>query len=307
MANTDNFRIFYNQSIQPELIRLDRQRRQLLRRMMFTAVLWTGIAVLLFYLQIFVIALFALLPFGVYISVMIARFRKFVLTFKPRVVKLILDFIDDGLLFGDLKYNPKGKIEPQKFLWSSLFVTRPAVYEGEDFIEGRIGDVEFEMCELKVQEYSRVRQRLDDVFRGVFIRAKFFYPPKGALLILPRHELPQLSESVKAFVRNGGQAMDGFIRHEEFRKIYTIYGSRNTKVAELLPDELMDFILKYRKKSGEIYLSLIGKICYVAISNKKDILEPKLFQSNVSYELVREFYEDIDAALYMVMALDRSH
>jgi tRNA splicing ligase len=101
--------------------------------------------------------------------------------------------------------------------------------------------------------------------------------------------------------------MDGFVRNDEFRKIYTIYGSRNTKVAELLPDELMDFILKYRKKAGEIYLSVIGKNCYVAIGSKKDILEPKLFQSNVSYELVREFYEDIDAALYMIMALDRSH
>ncbi|MCB9336965.1 MAG: DUF3137 domain-containing protein [Lewinellaceae bacterium] len=307
MANTDNFRIFYNQSIQPELVRLDKQRRQLLRRMFFTLLLWAGIAVLLFYLQVFVFALYALIPFGIYLYVMTTRFRKFVLTFKPRVVKLILDFIDDGLLFGDLKYNPKGKIELKKFLWSSLFGARPAVYEGEDYIEGRIGDVEFEMCELRVQEFSRVRARLDDVFRGVFIRSKFFAPLKGAMLVLPKKELPQLSEAVRDFVRNGGQAMDGFVRHEEFRKVYTIYGSRHTKVADLLPDELMDFMLQYRKKKGEVYLSLFGKNCYVALSSKKDILEPKLFQSNVSFDLVREFYEDIDAALFMVMALDRSH
>lgn len=307
MANTDNFRIFYNQSIQPELVRLDQQRRQLLRRMMFSLALWAGIAVLLFYLQIFVVALFALLPFGVYLSVMFSRFRKFVLNFKPRVVKLILDFIDDGLLFGDLKYNPKGKIELKKFLWSSLFGARPAVYDGEDYIEGRIGDVEFEMSELRVQEFSRVRARLDDVFRGVFVRAKFFAPLKGALLVLPRKELPQLSEAVKDFVRNGGQAMDGFVRHEEFRRVFTVYGSRNAKVADLLPEELMDFMLRYRKRKGEVYLSIFGKNCYAALTSKKDILEPKLFQSNVSFELVREFYEDIDAALFVVMALDRSH
>ncbi len=305
--NPTEFRLFYNQTIHPELMRLDRQRRRMLRLILFSALLMLGVGVVVYALSVFVVAMLACLPFGLYMSVVAARLKRFTADFKPKVVRLILDFIDDGPLFGDLKYDAKRKIPMDKFLRSQLFITRPAVYEGEDFIEGRIGDVEFELCELKVEEFSRVRMRLDSVFRGIFLRAKFRYPTKGAILVVPRAQLPYLSETVKVFVKQGGQNMDGFIRHDKFRETYTTYGSSNTKVNELLTEELMSFILGYRKEKGELCMSILGENCYVGIWNDKDILEPKIFQSNVSFELVREFYNDIYVALYVVTALDRAH
>ncbi len=190
---------------------------------------------------------------------------------------------------------------------SGIFGASPASYLGEDYIEGRIGDVGFEMCELMVEEFSRVRKRLDLVFRGIFVRAKFFYPLNGALLVLPRATLPQRSEAFKAFIRHDGQVMDPFIKHTKFLETYTVYGNKATKVSELLPVESMDFILAARRRIGEIHLSIYQENCYVAITNEKDILEPKIFQSNVSFELVREFYDDIYPALYIVTALDRAH
>ncbi|MFQ5446325.1 MAG: DUF3137 domain-containing protein, partial [Saprospiraceae bacterium] len=179
-------------------------------------------------------------------------------------------------------------------------------YDGEDYIAGRIGDIEFEMCELRVKEFSRVRARLDDVFRGIFIRAKVVHPPKGALLAVPRAAMPQLANALKQFVAAGGQNMDSFVRQKPFKEVYALYGSKNARVRDLLPEELMEFMLQYRQRAGDIYLSVIGKNIYIAIAHEKDILEPKLFQSNVSFDLVREFYDDIYVALFMVTALDRS-
>ena len=75
----------------------------------------------------------------------------------------------------------------------------------------------------------------------------------------------------------------------------------------LLPLELADFILFARERIGEIQMSIFQENCYVAIDNDNDILEPRVFQSNVSYELVREFYEDIYVALQIVLALDEAH
>ena len=307
MHQPEKFRLFYNQTIQPELRRLDKYRLRLMRLMFFSALIMVGVGVLLMYLDVLVIAMLAMIPFGVYISYLGYRVRKFVQVFKPKVVKLILDFIDDGLLFGDLKYDAKRKITLDKFIRSSIFHAQPAVYDGEDFIEGRIGDIEFEMCELNVKEFSKVRERLDLVFRGIFIRAKTFHPMKGAMLVVPRSTLPELSESVKSFIRNGGHNMDGFIRHEKFREAFTTYGSKNTKVTDMLPDELMNFMLNYLHRRGNIYFSFFGRNIFVAIANEKDILEPKWFTSNVSFELVREFYEDINMALFVVTAIDRSH
>ena len=279
----------------------------MLRRIFLSLVLMVGIAALIMAVDIFVLALVAAIPFVIYIFYQYKEVQKFRQNFKPRVVELILDFIDNDLLFGDLRYDAKRKISPEKFFRSNIFGAKPAVYEGEDYIEGRIGDVEFEMCELLVEEFSKVRKRLDLVFRGIFVRAKFFYPLNGTLLVLPRHSLPKRSEALKAFIRHDGQPMDPFIRHKRFMDTYTVYGSKNTKVSELLPKELMDFILAAKEKTGEIQMSIFQENCYVAISNSKDILEPKIFQSNVSFELVREFYDDIYVALFIVRALDQAH
>ena len=307
MHNPEEFKVFYNQTIHPELVRLDMQRLSMLRRIFFSLILMTGVAVLIFLVEIFVVALVATIPFAIYISYQFRKIQKFRAAFKPRVVELILDFIDDDLLFGELKYDAKGKITREKFSQSSIFGAKPAVYKGEDYIEGRIGDVEFEMCELLVEEFSKVRKRLDLVFRGIFVRAKFFYPLHGSLLVIPRNELPRRSEALKSFVRSKGMPLDPFVKHQKFVEHYTVYGSQNAKVQELLPSELMNFILEARERTGEIQLSIFKENCYVAIANTKDILEPRIFQSNVSYELVQEFYEDIYAALFIVRALDEAH
>lgn len=262
---------------------------------------------MIYSIHIFVVALVALIPFVIYIYLQIKKIQQFRADFKPRVVELILDFIDDDLLFGDLKYNAKGKVGIDKFFKSNIFGVKPAVYDGEDYIEGRIGDVEFEMSELLVEEYSRVRKRLDLVFRGIFVRAKFHYPLNGTLLVFPQAYLPKRTEALKAFIRSNGQPMDPFVKNKKFLDTYTIYGSKNTKVQELLTEELMDFIMVARERTGEIQLSISKENCFVAITNEKDILEPKIFQSNISYELVREFYEDIYVALFIVTALDRAH
>ncbi len=305
--NPEEFRLFYNQTIHPELMRLDKQRLRMLRLVSFSAILMLGVGGLVFALSEFLFAALACLPFMGYIAMVATRIRRFTDDFKPRVVRLVLDFIDDGPLFGDLKYDAKRKIPFEKFMKSHLFITRPAVYDGEDFIEGRIGDVEFEMSELKVEEFSRVRQRLDSVFRGVFLRAKFKHPLKGSVLVVPRAKLPYLSETLKVFVRHGGQLMDNFIKNPTFRAMYITYAHRNTKVTDLVTEELMSFILNYRKNKGEVCLSISGENCYMGIWNEKDILEPNILQSNVSFELVREFYDDIYMALYVVQALDRAH
>ncbi len=302
----DQFRIYYNHTIHPELVRLDRKRQRFIRLLLFAVLLFVGVIVFEIKVRIFVLSLFLLLILGVYISFVIYRMRKFIREFKPHVVRLVLDFIDDQPLFGELQYKAREKIPFRRFLSSGIFSTVPAVYEGEDYITGRIGDIEFEMCELLVREFSRVRARLDDVFKGIFIHAVFRHPANGKLLVLPKDAMPQLIESIRDFVANGGQCLDDHIQNEQFKERFTVYGTRDARLSALLPEELRAFILDYRQES-DIYLSIIGQHVFVAITNEKDILEPRILQSNVSFELVREFYEDIYSGLFMVRAIDVSH
>jgi hypothetical protein len=119
--------------------------------------------------------------------------------------------------------------------------------------------------------------------------------------------LPLLSETTKAFVSAGGSCVDLEIDFPDFSKIYTVYASKKARIDDLLPRELMASLLKLKPKGGPIILSFYGKNIYAAIPNQKDILEPKFLQSNVSYHLVREFYDDIYLALNLIIEFDKTH
>jgi hypothetical protein len=56
-----------------------------------------------------------------------------------------------------------------------------------------------------------------------------------------------------------------------------------------------------------MYFSFQGNQIYMAVTEQKDILEPKLFQSNVSFELIREFFEDIHLLLEIVEDFEATH
>ena len=56
-----------------------------------------------------------------------------------------------------------------------------------------------------------------------------------------------------------------------------------------------------------MYLSFIQNAIYVAVSQEKDLLEPALWQSNMSFDLIREFYEDITLLLSIVLDVDANN
>lgn len=303
-----NFRVFYNQSIQPELVRLDRRRRRLLRLLFFSAVILVGVIIFEIMVSELLLTLAMSIPIAVYGTWLSFQIQKFRLAFKPKVVELILDFIDDDPNFGTLKYDPKKKIPLQTFMKSGIFSAKPAVYNGEDFIEGRFGEIDFEMSELNVREFSRVRSRLNYVFRGVFLHATLRFPVKGELLILPRDFRQYLQGSAKAVTAKGGRNITRIIQNKRFRKEFSVYAGKNTEVREVLSKEMQNAILEYIDRADKyIYLSFKGNQVYIAVTESKDLLEPKLFQSNVSFELIKEFFEDINLLLDIVEEYERTN
>ena len=308
MNRYDNFRVFYNQSIQPELLRLDRQRRRLLRLIFFSIVLLIAVIIFEIMLSSFIVTMVMMIPIFIYITYLSFQVKKFKLTFKPKVVELILDFIDDDPNFGTLTYDPKKKIPINTFLKSKIFGSRPSVYEGEDYIAGRIGVVDFELSELNIKEFSKVRNRLNHVFRGVFLHAKLDHPVKGEVIMLPRDFRQYLSRSIKMITAKGGKNYDRAVKNSRFRKEFMTYVGKNSDVQTLISDAMQNEILEYMDRTDKyMYFSFQGNQIYMAVTEQKDILEPKLFQSNVSFELIREFFEDIHLLLEIVEDFEATH
>ena len=288
-------------------MRLERRRKRLLRLLFLSGVALTGIFFFELYVNILPLTLALSIPIGFYITFLLYRVREFILNFKPKVVNLILDFIDNDINYGTLYYDSKKLIPKKDFQASNIFKSGTDVYTGEDYIKGAIGEIKFELSELKVREFSRVRRRLNYVFRGVFLKAEARVSMEGSLVILPREFKQYLSRTLKHMFSQRAESIDNLIRNKAFRDYFMTMATKETKIRNVLTDHLQQAIVDYRAKTDKsIYLSFNKKNIYIAVTEPKDLLEPFIWRSNVSFELVREFFEDLQLLLQIIEEIDEN-
>ncbi|MEN0049487.1 MAG: DUF3137 domain-containing protein [Bacteroidota bacterium] len=317
MDRLDEFRIYYNHTIHPELMRMELKRKRLLRLLLLSLVLLSVLIVVELYINVLVITLLGGIPIFLYVSWLFYQVQKFRQTFKPNVVKLLLDFLDDRLNYGDFFYKEKKFLSKGDFLASEIFTTSATIYQGEDYISGSIGNLEFELCELRVQDTSPVDSTLRDVFKGIFLKSNFDVKVQGKLLVIPREEKQFLERSVKKLLAGGGKNLDRTMWDSVFEAKFIAYvqnsggqswiSDNQTLLAkDILTTEmqksLADYCTKYDK---QIYLSIIDNNINLFLTEPKDFLEPYFFRSNVSFELVREFFEDIELVIKIIEEFDR--
>ncbi len=308
-----DFRLFYNQTIHPELLHLEQRRLRLMRLLGVSVLLLLFVLALQVYLSIFVVTLSLALIVGCWIAYLVFRVQVFFKEFKPRIVELLLDFIDNDVNFtfaaGNEKYDPKGSIPAESFFESRIFVSGDE-YHGEDLIRGQVRETPFEFCELHVREFSAARNQLDRVFKGVFLIGDFQrWDLHGSVLVLPDAHRKYMSRSERAFHLIGGRRVrDNLL--PEFEAFFDTYATPDARAKDVMSTDMQRKILRFRSqfqqvnRKKEIYLSIIGDKIYIALSQDKDLLEPTLLHSNVSYEVVREFYDDLRLLLEVVLDVD---
>lgn len=311
MKRIEEFRKYYNHTIHPELMRMERRRLRLLRLLLFSTLLLFGLLLFELYLNLLALTLLLSIPVGLYMTYLFYQVQQFRLTFKPNVMNLILDFIDDGLNFDPatpLRYDAQKGMAKERFLESGIFATDAPVYHGEDYIAGKIGSMYFEMSELFVKDFSEVRPGLQHVFQGVFMHATFPEKAEGRIIVWPRRLRNQHFRAIHNFTWLDGDNADHEIMNDEFREAFITYADSETHVIATLSEPMQDALVEYRNASGkEIYLSFNDQDIYAAVTEDKDMLEPHLFRSNLSFELVREFFEDIHLLLRIAEDFDQTH
>jgi Ca2+/Na+ antiporter len=303
-------RKFYNHTITPELRRMETRRHNMLIFLGASFLVLLAIVLLQIYIKILVVTLVLTIPLALYISYIFKELDEYRNTFKPKVVNLLLDFIDNDVTYNvPLKYFDKGSISPQVFAASRLFNSAAPDFSGEDYISGEMGELDFEMSEVSVKEFSPVRNRLDDVFRGVLLHARFRREVQiegGEILVLPRHRKPFLSKTIKAFTVKGGHTFEP--KNQRFNDEFVVFATATANLRGFLSDDMQRAILRYRERENkDIYMSFIGSDIYIAVTQDKDLLEPELWQSNMSFDLIREYYEDLTLLLSIVLDIDANN
>lgn len=301
MQDIHDFRLFYNRTLHAELIRQERTRRRLLVLFATSVLVFAVVGLAIYSLQIPSIALLSWIPIAAWSSFLGWRIRKFIAGFKPKIIQMILDFSKHHM-----SYSHKAFIPQEKFLQSRFFSSKAPYYKGEDYIAGTIGRQHFELCELDVRQNSRVVGSMIPVFRGIFFRAKTANEFSGEIVIIPKAERPYLTRTIKDLIRRGDWQLN--VKYPGFNEKFITYVSPQANTELIIHESFFGVLYEFAKKiNKKVYMSFADGHVYIAVWESKDILEPRIFQSNVSFKLVNEFYEDLYNIVSVIEEFDRLH
>ena len=375
------FKQFYNHSIYPELVRLDRARRRMLAFGALALLLALGTALMIWAGSDYLVSMLLLLPTALVGWGAISNYQAYAPKFKPRIVSLILDFLDDYVNYQNLRYTVEGLVDRELFERSGLFVIRSgAIYESEDSIEGEVGSVPFKVSEVRVSQPSLVSNSMYVLFHGICLhlilkeggmpdwskareerkqketvrlKAGDLLPASSAVLpekpetntglradeeqstapksaesklketgkfifIIPREKHEFFWRSIQKAVSNGARDMTKWIHDKAFREHFWVYATSEVYLRKMIPEELQQLLMNYHLKTGrEWYLSVremsAGKNsgredqAWLAIKREKDLLEPSVWRSVLSFDLIKEFYGDILSVMTILEAFDEVH
>lgn len=326
MDRLNEFRKYYNHTIHPALRRLERRRLKLILLFAGSAVLVLAILLLEILINNLLVTLLLAIPLFLYGSWIYLRMRKFIRSYKPQIMNLILDFMQEPIYYNDMHYEAAKSIPKDVFFSSRLFETKAPIYRGEDYISGKIGELEFELSELFVEEDKPVSTGMRRVFKGVFVHARLNFDLRGAVLVWPRNFKQLNVKAIKAATLHGAFNQDHEILTDSFRATFTTYATKDTHVADLLPENLQRALINYlaflkqrdnisqaysnpqkQSQPRAIFFSILSNHIFLAISEERDLLEPYILRSNLSFDLIRDYYEQMDLVFRIIEDMDRTY
>lgn len=302
MEDLKAFRRYYNNHLHSKLVAFESRRWLLLIMISLGTIALIVITVLVISIGMAALLLFLPIPYWFFYQLMKRQIRNYKKTFKPLVVQAILNFIDSRL-----KYYPEQYVPYDTFNRSNIFPVEPSVYLGEDYIIGKIGEVSFEMCELHIQHPSYIKARLEKLFEGVFFHAKFNYNSKGRIVIIPRQRWQRFIKTMKNITRYGGYEIKE-TGNPVFDKEFLVYADPKVNYKEVLTMGLLNTINNYHIESKkEIYASFVDSHFYMAIAEPYQLLDAHLFTSNLDFELIAAYYQELYIFTKLVEDFDIMH
>ncbi len=306
MKTLDDLKRFYETTLPADLNVLENKRRAILRKL---TCIGAGIAILaVIFLFASGLASGSFLPammVPVVIAVVIFAFvahllnKGYVIEFKSAIIRKIVRFIDENL-----SYYPDRRIPRSTFMASEIFKTRPNRYKGDDYVAGKVGATQIEFSELHAVYESGTGKNKSrrTVFKGLFFNADFNKHFTCRVVVLP-DTAEKLFGGFGKILQSWNLTRDRLIKLEdpEFERHFAVYGNDQIQARYILSTSLMARILDFKRKTNrKIYLSFVGSRVFVAVSYTRNLFEPRLFRTILDFELVREYFEDLQLAIGIV-------
>lgn len=214
--------------------------------------------------------------------------------FKNRIVKPLISFINPAY-----QYQPLNHASYEEFTESGLFETKAYQMTGNDQVYGKLGEMNFQFCDLQVTHMPLVTLRgqgPDTVFCGSYFIAQF-----------PRY----FSTPVYVLSRNNSASGDGYIRtwhlgkkvlpaDAAFNKLFMVYAPDEAAAQQLLTPALMEKIVAlHERTSAKLFLSFYNNRIYAGVGHGTDYFETTLNRSLQNRQMLTDFYLDFMSMLQL--------
>lgn len=287
------------------LERLEDERKSILRKFFFAAGAIASLTLLIIggvaarhpetgmeaYLIIGVIGLIAVIVSWFIIT------TPYVIKFKQQIIGPLVKTVDAGL-----NYNPKGHISLQEFQQSRIFLNQVDRFAGEDLVSGTLGQTSIRFSEIHAEYKTESRDsdgnsqtNWHTIFKGVFLIADFNKHFRNLTLVLP-----DTAEKLFGWVGEKLQAMNVTrpelvkLEDPEFENHFVVYSENRVEARYILSPSLMRRLVDYRKKTRKnLSISFVNDHIMMAIPYSHNLFEPNILKSNLAFETIKKFLEDI--------------
>ncbi|MFH1519960.1 MAG: DUF3137 domain-containing protein [Candidatus Omnitrophota bacterium] len=302
MKTLEELKEYYRITLLPELRLLEQERKKSLNKIILSAAIIVPLAALLSYISKhhFPAILGIIGIFGA------SRLftREYVSNFKTGIIEKIITCVDENL-----KYSRNSYIPRSLFTDSKLFRQGIDCYQGDDYVTGKIGKTQVELSEIHAQYITRDskgNRRYHTIFKGLFFVADFNKEFKGMTIVLPdvaEKMLGGLGAMFQSWNKGRGQLVK--LEDPEFEKMFVVYGEDQIESRYILSTSLMKRITDFKKKTQrQIHLSFVGSHIFIAISYRRDLFEPRIFRTLLSFDPIHQYFEDLQLAVGIVEDLN---
>ena len=282
----------YFKAIVKRMYRLEQERRALWYKLLLV----NGAIAGLFYLMLGNQIDLPMQMHLVLVSIMgvVSKFlsRDFVQKFKKSVIRKLFSSIME-----DCVYEPHSSMPESEFRQSQFTTEAFDRYEGEDLVQGKIGEIPIRFSEIKASKITRFekgKEREHIIFKGLFFSFKLAQSLNQKTLILVDEAEGIFGKQVGRYLQKQSRNDLGLVQLESvvFEKLFAVYSDDQIKARVLLSPQTMQNILNFKTKYKEsVEISIIHDEVFIAIRSNKNFFEPKLFGKIISFTEVREIYD----------------
>jgi hypothetical protein len=222
--------------------------------------------------------------------------------FKNKVVRPIIAFINP-----EYTYQPVNHASYEEFTESGLFSKKNYGINGNDQVYGKMGDMNFQFCDLTVTHMPVLTLRgqgPDVVFSGSYFIGQFPRYFNTPVYIISRSSTTESwfssSNSDTAFIETWNLGKKVLPADSIFNKSFVVYSQDAEEAQQLLTQGLMHKIQALQDRSqAKLFISFYNNRIYVGISHGLDYFEISLNQSLSDRQMLKDYYLDLISLLQL--------